>query len=359
MIVNRPKYLEDIPFYKALPDNIDIGIDFTGLPPLFNLDLHQLNGLQPLVKSRFDFIKRNGEFDDHEATITFVNPLPEELEYYRQKGTTSFQMINIVLNLCNYKQTESSTLTGMPYSVSILPASKRGQIDPWDIEFIKLFDLEKDFQGGDIFSDFDPFNGWYSGFYGSYSALSGTLKNYTDTIGFIWGSYLLCESFDNKEVIMLEDRTAPSSLKSKFKKYRTKLYFEPFKDIKPRKIWGLDSPIELFLLHGLLKNNLKPDIQTLIFRNGQVFPNYHDMVRDQKWITEDKLITSADFYFPNQKVAIFCDGKEFHSTTDQIARDNKINDSLADIGIKTLRFTGDQINNDLENVIDSVEKILT
>jgi len=52
----------------------------------------------------------------------------------------------------------------------------------------------------------------------------------------------------------------------KFNKYRIKRYYKPFTDVKPRKIWGCDSPIELFLIQALAKNILYPVIQTSIFK---------------------------------------------------------------------------------------------
>jgi hypothetical protein len=359
MIKNRPDYLNDIPYYYPFPGGLHLDIDYKTLPPIFNLDLHQLNGLQPLTKSRFDFIGQNGEVDDKKTSVVFTNPLPEELEYYRQKGTTSFQLISIVFSLLNFRK-DNDTLIGMPYAVSLVPGRKRGQVDPWDIELIKHFDLEKTLAGGSIYSEFDPFNGWYGGFYGKYNVLIGAngLNNYSDSIGFVWEHYLSCEQFDSKEVLLLEDSTASATLNAKFRKYRTNLYFEPFNDIKPRKIWGLDSPIELFLLHALLKNNLEPQIQTLVFRNGQIFPNYHKMVEDHSWISQDKLLTNPDFYFQDKKVAIFCDGKEFHTNVENEMRDKKINHSLEELGIRSLRFSGKEISENLESVVETIIKEL-
>ena len=336
-----------------------LDVNFKTLPPIFNLDLHQLNGLQPLTKSRFDFLGQNGEVDGKKTSVIFTNPQPEELEYYRQKGTTSFQLINVVFSLLNFKK-ENDTLIGMPYAVTLVPGSKRGQVDPWDIELIKHFDLEQTLSGGYIYTKFDPFNGWHGGFLGKYSTLvrGEGLNNYSDSIGFIWSQYLSCEQFDSKEVVLLEDSTASTSLNTRFRKYRTRLYFEPFADIKPRKIWGVDSPIELFLLHGLLKNNIEPQIQTLIFRNGQIFPNYHKMIEDHSWITQDKLLTNPDFYFDDKKLAIFCDGKDFHTGLENELRDQKINQSLQELGITPLRFSGKEISENLESVIKDIINIL-
>ncbi|WP_298146833.1 DUF559 domain-containing protein [Flavobacterium sp.] len=78
------------------------------------------------------------------------------------------------------------------------------------------------------------------------------------------------------------------------------------------------------------------------------------MAEKEIFIPENKLITSADFYFPNQRLAIFCDGAEFHDTE----KDKKIDESLEAIGVKSLRFTGKQITEELENVLTEIENAL-
>jgi Protein of unknown function (DUF559) len=355
MIENRPKYLEDIPFYKEVPARHNIDIDFKTLPPLFNLDLHQLNGLLPLTKSRFDFLGKNGVVDGQESSVVTVNPTDKEIEYFKTNNINEFQLINVVFSLFNFKK-ENDVLTGMPYAVSLVPGSKRDAVDPWHIDLIKQMDIGKTLGGGWIYTEFNPFSGWYGGFFGQYSVLTGSsgIKNYSDSVGFIWEQYLLAEKFDGKEVLLLEDSTAPKTINSKFRKYRTKLYFDKFENIKPRKIWGCESPIELFLLQGLAKYNKLPNIQTLIFRDGTIFPNYHLMIEDHEWKTQDKLLTNVDFYFPDKKVAIFCDGSAFHDTEEGRKKDEKIDNELKSLGVKPLRFNGKQITETLETVLNKI-----
>lgn len=77
------------------------------------------------------------------------------------------------------------------------------------------------------------------------------------------------------------------------------------------------------------------------------------MVKNNIFIKEDKLITEADFYFPASKLAIFCDSKEFHSG-DRKNKDQAIDNALNDIGIKTLRLTGNEIMEKLDDCVDRI-----
>lgn len=357
MIVNRPSYLEsNIKFYKRFPVGYDLDADYHKLPPLLNLDFHTLNGILPLTKSRFDFVGQNAKVDGSEGTVVFTNPLPEEYEYYRSIGVTEFQAIQIVINFYVFKEVGQRELKGYPYSISLVPMEKIKKIDTWNIDLLKQFDLRKLCQeGGYVFSDFNPFQGWYDGFVSHYSLFSKlSIDNYTDSIGFVWGMYFLSPKYDRKEVQIIENRTFSRQINSKYRNHKIDLYFKPFTDIRPRRIWGCDSPIELFLLQGLSLRELYPEIQMCFFKNGEVVPNYYRMQENEVWVGQDQLITAADFYFPEKKVAIFCDGKDYHDTE----KDKSINDKLNKIGVTTLRFSGKQITEDLANVLDSIEKSL-
>lgn len=352
MIENRPKYLEDISFYQNIPAGVDIGIDFSSLPPLFNLDLHQLNGLQPLTSSMFDYIRQPNVNGEKQISTVTVNPSEKEIEYYKANEMTEWQLVSIVINLYDFKK-EGKTLIGKPYSVSLFPGSKRGEVDPWHIDLIRKMNIESTLGGGNIYSESNPFSGWYGGFFGQYSLLAASsgITSHSDSIGFVYSQYLLNPKFDKREVQILVDQSAPNYINSKFKKYRIKLFFEPFKDVMPRKIWGCESPIELFLLQGLAKNDLYPEIQTLIFRNGDIYPSYHLMIEEHLWQTQDNLISNVDFYFHEKKLAIFCDGRAYHDAE----KDGKIDSKLRDLGIKSLRFNGKQLTEDLESVIETIK----
>jgi hypothetical protein len=357
MILNRPKYLENkIKFYPEFPSGKNLDVDYHCLPPLLNFDFHTLNGILPLTDSRFAFIGKNGLVDGKESTVVFVNPLPEEYEYYKNIGVTEFQAIQILINFYAFEEREDGSLVGLPYSVSLVPMEENKKIDPWNIEFLKNFDLEKLRQkSAYVYTEFDPFNGWSGGLVMHYTLLSKTgHKGYSDSMGFHCGMYFLSPVFDKKEVILSENKTFSNQINAKYRKFKTQLYFNSFENVNPRRIWGCGSPIELFLVQGLYVRNLKPDIQTCFFRNGTITTNYYKMQEDEIWIGEHDMITSADLFFPKEKLAIFCDGVAFHDEE----KDKKINASLNELGIKTLRYTGKQITEELENVLDDIERHL-
>lgn len=351
---NRPKYLsENIKFYLEFPQGYDMDVDYKKLPPLLNFDFHTLNGILPLTSSRFDYVGKNGEVDGKQGSVIFVNPLKEEYDYFESIGVTEFQAISIVFNFYAIEETKQKAIKGLPYSVSLLPMTKNNRIDTWNIELLKQFDLRELCQkGGYVFTGYIPFKEWYKGYASQYSLFSKMTKNEpTDTIGFQWGMYFLTPVFDKKEVIMTENKTYSRTINAKYKKYKINRYFKSFTNTKPRQIWGCDSPIELFLLQGLYLRKKVPQIQMGFYRNGEIFPNYYRMAEEEIFIPQDRLITTSDFYYPKEKIALFCDGKEFHDT----AKDNKIDDKLNEIGIKSLRFSGKRITEELEVVLDEIE----
>ncbi|MFB6343519.1 DUF559 domain-containing protein [Saccharicrinis sp. FJH62] len=357
MITNRPKYLSDnIDFYNSFPQGFNLDIDYKTLPPLLNFDFHTLNGILPLTKPRFEFIGENSTVDGKRGTTIEVNPSPIEYEYYKSIGVTEFQAISIIFNFYAFNKVGENEILGKPYSVSLIPMEKNGKIDTWNIDLLKTFDLRELCQrGGHVFTDFNPIKGWYSGMAMHYSLFSKMPSTtHSDSIGFQWGMYFLSPIFDKKDVIMAENHTYSRPINAKYRKYKTNLYYKTFPDTRPRRIWGCDSPIELFLLQGFHIRGLSPEIQMSIYKTGEIIPNYFKMQEDEIWLGEEKLITAADFFFSDNKLAIFCDGSEFHDE----AKDKIIDSKLADLGIKSMRFSGKEITEQIESVLDKIEKEL-
>lgn len=63
-----------------------------------------------------------------------------------------------------------------------------------------------------------------------------------------------------------------------------------------------------------------------------------------------------------QKIAIECDGFEFHSTKEQIINDSKRTRELMKIGWKTIRYAGSEINqwrttNDINRIVNEIKTI--
>lgn len=62
-----------------------------------------------------------------------------------------------------------------------------------------------------------------------------------------------------------------------------------------------------------------------------------------------------DVALPEYRLAIECDGKDFHSSKKAKAHDRKRDAYLRSIGWKTLRFSGSTINRDMSKVITRIE----
>lgn len=349
LINNRPKELLDIEYYTELPKT-SVVFNYESLPEFLNIDLYTLFGIMPKTK---DLVDKTG-IKYFSSKLT-----DEEIEYYRNRNT-KFQIINVVANIHTSKKVENEDVfTAYPYSISIVAGPKRGIPDEASIDLLKCFNFEKISNSQPVFTDFSPFKAIETGFYSPVNFLSDkSIKQYTDTIGFVLETYFLPTDIDLEDIPMHGPQNLDSKIIQKYNKYRIKRYFKPFTDIKPRRIWGCDSPIELFLVQGLSKRNIFPKIQTLIFKDGSVFDNYYQMVQNQIFIKGDELITEVDFYFSNEKLAIFCDSQQYHRGNSNKNKDRSIDNRLFDLGIRSLRLNGKDIVDNLNVCIEQIIKEL-
>ena len=228
-------------------------------------------------------------------------------------------------------------------------------VDSRSVEFIASIDLGKIDFSNQVYTDYAPFKPVVEGFYCDRSFLFvKKLQRYTDTIGFVLETFFLPTDIKLEEALISGPLDIERDILSKYNKYRIKRYFKPFDDVMPRKIWGCDSPIELFILQGLAQKDIFPNIQTLIFNNGQVYDNYYQMIEDKIFIKGDGLVTEADFYLPDKKIAIFCDSVKYHRNKSDKEKDKKISDKLKELGIKSVRLNGKDIVNNLEKCVNKV-----
>lgn len=65
-----------------------------------------------------------------------------------------------------------------------------------------------------------------------------------------------------------------------------------------------------------------------------------------------------DLALPVEWIAIECDGKDFHSTPEQKASDRRKNTYLRKAGWRVLRFTGSDINGNLNGVLKRIKNNL-
>jgi len=343
LIKNRPSELLKSDFYTELP-RVPVRFDYSKLPSFLNIDLLQLFGIMPKT---MDLIKNSQQG-------FFINPSEKEIEYYKSKGTR-FQIINVVANIHTFK-IEKDEAVGYPYSISLIAGPKRGKPDSCSIEFLDKIDLEKINFNENCYTDFSPFSPVNEGFYGALSLFygNGEIKSFTDTIGFILETFFLPIDIELDKALISGPYKFDQKIIDKYDKYRIKRYFKPFNDIKPRRIWGCDSPIELFLIQGLAQKDLFPTIQTLVFKNGEVHDNFFEMISTETFIKGDELVTEVDLFFPHEKLAIFCDSTKYHRSEKAKIKDKKISHELEKMGIKSMRIPGKDIVNNLEKVIKEI-----
>ena len=105
-----------------------------------------------------------------------------------------------------------------------------------------------------------------------------------------------------------------------------------------------ESEIESHLL-GALYPNLGPDAQKEI--EAQHMIDYYDMP-----------VTLPDFAFPYLRIAIYCDGYEYHWERDPFQKDRQQARALQLQGCLVLRFAGTEIMNDTEAVVLTIEQAI-
>lgn len=347
LIKDRPKILEELSFYNELPQ-LPVGIDVAStVHDFLKFDIDDLDGVQPVEEK---YLAEAGR-------VFGVNPSEELISIYERENV-DFQLINVVVNLHGFKEVDG-VLMGKPYSISLKPMEKRGKVTKQPPSFFRNFDMEELRNQDNAYLGFNPFTQSYQMF-GSYSTLcsAGPLKTHSDMIGFVLNTYALATKWDFDQVCMPAMPDCNEYLTEKFKKYRTRRYFKKFENIFPRKIWGCDSPIELFLLHAMSAKELFPEIQTALFEDGSTHPTLHQMISANSKECNIRQITDADFYFSENKLAIFCDSNAHHRSKKAKEKDARIDGELKELGIRSLRIMGAEIIEEPYVCVDKIEKNL-
>lgn len=347
MIENRPKHLLAQEDYKRLPIK-PFAVDFESLPKLVRQALGPLGGIQPVT----------GEMAKVADDRLRDMPSNGEIELFKEKGTV-FQMISLVLNIAHLKEGDG-TPVATPYSLSLMPASKRGAVDERNIDVVAKLDVRKALKEFEpCYAGFDPFTGDF-GLYGPLSLFIGEkpFDCFLDELGIVIGQFFLAKSYDPADVLEVPIGFSNERAEEKYRKHRAKLLYTPFTEIKPRRIWGAQSPIELFLFQELLRRDLAPLLQVLVFDNGAIHPSLYDLWRDVDFRYIPGMISEPDMYFPDEKLAVFCDSGRYHRGNKAEAKDTAIDEKLARIGISSVRVPGKLIVDDVKAAGDLVADIL-
>lgn len=343
MIRDRPSTLANAPYYSALPEG-PLRIDLSSLPQILKLDLATLSGIQPITAAMAG--AAGGELRD--------DPSAGEIDLYRERGT-AFQLVFIVYNLFDFRDVDGE-IVGRPYAISLVPATRRAEVQTVPIDWIANMQMEPSPFEGKAYVDFDPFTG-ERGMFGDGTMLRGTgafRGKYPDEIGFVSGGYMLAPVCEDDAPLLPNAGLNSERANTRYAKFRAKSFYRPFETERPRRIWGLDSPIELFLAQGLANIGLYPESQILFLRDGDTFASYYHMLDDPTLRTRLNAVTTADFYFPEHRLAVFCDSGQFHRRRPQRDRDAAITAALESFGYRVLRIDGPQIVHDLPAAVRRV-----
>lgn len=339
-IENRPQELWELPNYGCLPNGVfEIDLE-SSIGEFLSHDIFDLDGTQPIENRIIEL--SNQTLDGH--PVFGVNPSREAIEIYKERGDR-FQMINVVVCCYAFEEREGKYF-GLPYHISLRPGQKRGIPSIVNAEWIEKIDLSKVLEGGPHYMGYNPFSNAY-GFY-AIGPMSINENICSDTIGFVYNTYFLSSNYDKHDVCDPGVCTAllgeNKAILSDYRKFRLSRYFRPFQTIEPIKIWGCDSPIELFLLQAMNSLGLKPKIQMHIFKDGTTFPSLQSMwEKGRRTRALSKTVTEADFFFEDKKVAVFCDSVAHHTSKESIEKDAAIDERLREIGIKSIRISGSDI----------------
>lgn len=340
LIADRPAILISREGY-VMPFPINLSANFGTVPEMIGASLASLGGVQPVTAPMAELT--NGELRDE--------PSPQEVEYFKAKET-QFQLIQVVLNLI-YWETQEDMVYGLPYSISLLPSSKRGNVTHSTIEFVAKAGVPG-MSKQSAYRGFNPFTGEWS-IWSHIENFMGSGDVYFDEVGIVYDYFFLATDYDHRDVLDIGDPKWPWF--ERFNKKRNKQFFKPFEEVKPRRVWGVESPIELFLLQELISRNLVPQVQVMIMPDGTLLPSFYDALEAMPGGVEPSL-TEADFFFPEQNIAVFCDGAH-HRRSKQRTRDVNIDASLIDLGITPVRISGSDIMENLVAAGDAVADALS
>ena len=317
------------------------------IPEVVRVSMMPLSGIQPLTTEMFK--AAGGELR--------TKPSVEEIEFFRGAGA-KFQTISLVLTMAFWKEVEGRIL-GIPCSIHALPAIKRGKVQYCGIDTVaEIADVGEGAEIEQVYAGFDPFSGQYSmSIMGSdYVAWSREKRPLTE-VGFVLKRYFLADNFHKDDVVEI-DQFIPDEQKKAYKRNRIKKLYTPFKDWKSRHIWGVESDIERFLLQELLSRGLRPHLQWIIYKSGQCYQSLYDVYKDVEFRHGAEMLTEADLFFPDERVAVFCDGSKHHRREKDRKKDEQIDATLRGFEITPVRISGRDIREDLKSAGDKVQKAL-
>ncbi|MCK1650084.1 hypothetical protein IVA88_01355 [Bradyrhizobium sp. 149] len=345
MIENRPASLLADSAYGILP-KLPFALDWSSVPELIRVATLDLGGIQPVTKAMAE--AAGGTLHD--------KPSDGEVELFRKRGT-NFQLVSIVLS-CVPAGEVDGVLQVRPFAMTLIPASKRDKVQESTIDLVAKLDVDGWLATEPMYAGYDPFSGGWRLFGNLPGYMDGERRGYLDEMGLVIDQFFLAtEQAEDDEILTMDIKMPSEQMKTRYEKHRRKLFFTPFKQVEARRVWGAETPIELFVIQALAKEKLFPACQMLIMSDGATFPSWYHLWNDVEFRHTDGLVTEADLFFSDERVAVFCDGGH-HARAKQMAKDAVITEKLAALGIRPVRIPGDEIRNDLPAAVARIKEAL-
>ncbi|WP_146618921.1 hypothetical protein [Rhodoplanes elegans] len=284
-------------------------------------------------------------------------PSEGEIELFKEKATL-FQAVFLVVSIARLDEVDG-TPVATPYALSLMPASKRDAIEEKDIHLVANLDVQKLLREMEpCYFHFNPFTG-DRGLFGSLGTVIGANSSgFIDELGIVIGQFFLSKTCNQSDVLEVSLGFPNETAEKKYRNHRANLLYKPFTKIEPRRVWGAQSPIELFLLQELLRRGLTPLLQVLVFDNGFIHQSLYGLWKDIDFRYVPGLITEPDMFFPDKKLAVFCDSSRYHRGGKAKAKDAAIDEKLAKIGLSSVRVPGKLIVEDVKAAADLVSNAL-
>lgn len=120
----------------------------------------------------------------------------------------------------------------------------------------------------------------------------------------------------------------------------------------------LQSPLERKLFLELKNNNIRFNEQYPLSWKGH-FVDIDPRQLDSEKVKFHNILTIPDFYIEKgrNRLCVYTDGHTYHERTeDQAKRDRNIDRKLQDLGFTVLRYTGKEVNENIQKIITEIQR---
>ncbi len=314
------------------------------IPELIKLSLVILRDVEPLVT---DALPYTDEYVDD-------TPTSKELKYYESIGS-KFQIIFLVINSIYYDSVDGISNL-LPFSMSLIPASKRGEVETSNARFVASMAGNKFFDDGAAYMGLDPFAGEWS-FFSQAGLIAdlGAKRAMTDELGLVYDHFFLRLGVDSQDILQAVTVDLPKRRLKQYLKHRSKLLYTPFTKLRARQIWGVQNALELFVYSEIHRQGLPiPIPQALLYSDGSWHPGLYNAWQYFGEKDDPDFISETDFFFPDQRIAVFCDGAT-HNRLRIKERDSRIDAALSETGITSIRISSKKILADVEGAVNEIK----